>query len=98
MIDVEQAVEIAVKYCGKLFGHLANEFRLEEVELSSDDKHWLITIGFSEPVPLQPETVTEALQGMMRQRRERKYKIVDVDAESGKVRAVKIRSPLERVS
>jgi hypothetical protein len=97
MIDVKQAVQIALQYCAQLFGN-QNQLRLEEVELSEDEKHWLITVGFDEPVPSRTDALGQALQGFMPKQYERKYKVVDVDAENGKVKAVKIRHPLERVS
>jgi hypothetical protein len=96
MIDVQQAVQIAKQYVQQLFGTV----RLEEVELSYDEKHWYITVGFDEPLPqpLFPLAMGTVIQSALEPRTERKYKVVDVDAETGKVRAVKIRQPLERVS
>ena len=96
MIDVQQAVAIATQYAEQLFGNALNRLRLEEVELSYDEKHWYITIGFDEPLPFNT-LIGTVLEGGL-QRTERRYKVVDVDAKSGKVRAVKIRQPLERVS
>lgn len=98
MIDVKDAVRVAVQYCGQLFGNLSNRLQLEEVALSDDEKHWFITIGYDEPGESQREILTGALGGFAPRGSERKYKVVDVDAETGKVRAVKIRQPLERVS
>ena len=100
MIDVQHAVQIATQYAGQLFGNALNGVRLEEVELSYDEKHWYITIGFDVPLPqpLYPLAIGTVLQNALEPKTERKYKVVDVDAESGKVRAVKIRQPLERVS
>ncbi|MGB8354135.1 MAG: hypothetical protein WCD79_09635 [Chthoniobacteraceae bacterium] len=98
MIDVQEAVKIALAYCGKLFGKALNRFQLEEVELDKDEKHWFITVGFDEPLKARTDVLGEAFKGFLPKGTERKFKIVDVDAKSGKVRAVKIRQPLERVS
>ena len=92
MIDVQHAVQVATQYTGQLFGNALNNLRLEEVELSFDEKHWYITIGFDEAVPLQPGFLGTVLDPKM----ERRYKVVDVDSDTGKVRAVKMRQPLER--
>jgi hypothetical protein len=96
MIDVQQAVQVATQYAAQLFGNALNNLRLEEVELSFDEKHWYITIGFDESVPLRSGAIGAALENMMNPRMERRYKVVDVDSNTGKVRAVKMRQPLER--
>lgn len=98
MIDVKIAVQAALQYCGQLFGNLPNRFQLEEVELSNDEKHWLITVGYDEPGTPQSEVMLRVGQGLPPRAAERKYKVVDVDAATGKVKAVKMRQPLERVS
>jgi hypothetical protein len=99
MVEVQQAVQIALQYVDKLFGgDTAKQLQLEEVELSDDERHWFITIGFNQPVTFEGDFLSEALKSITRPRVERKYKVIDVDAKSGKVRAVKIRQPLERVS
>ena len=98
MIDVKNAVQAAVQYCGQLFGNISNRLQLEEVELSDDEKHWFITVGYDDPGTPRDEVMLGALQGFPRIGPERKYKVVDVDAETGKVKAVKMRQPLERVS
>lgn len=98
MIEVKQAVQLAVQYCGQLFGNIGNHLELEEVALSEDEKHWFITIGYdvSGTIP-RNEMMEGILKGIEPRGKERKYKVVDVDAETGKVHAVKIRQPLERI-
>ena len=83
MIDVKQAVGAAVQYAKDLLGAEQNP-TLEEVELSPDDRYWLITLGF-EPrfSPLVALSGTRPL---------REYKLFRVDAESGQVVSMKIRS------
>ncbi len=99
MIDVKNAVHAAIQYCGELFGgDILNRFQLEEVELSDDEKHWFITVGYDDRGTPQDEAATRIAHGLLPRAPERKYKVVDVDAETGKVKKVKIRQPLERVS
>ncbi len=98
MIDVKNAVQVAIQYCGQLFGDVFNRLQLEEVVLSEDEKHWFITVGYDVPGDSQSDIMSGALQGFAPRRMERKYKVVDVDTETGKVKAVKIREPLERIS
>ncbi len=99
MIDVKDAVTIAVDYFLQLFGP-NNGLRLEEVELSANESIWLITVGFEVELPLNGSTIAvmQRLAHGGASPTERKYKVVSVDAESGTVRAVKMRQPLERVS
>ena len=98
MINVQHAVRVAVDYCGQLFGNITNRLQLEEVELSDDEKHWFVTVGYDEPGTPQSEVMLRVHQGLEPRGTERKYKVVDVDAETGKVKAVKMRQPLERIS
>jgi hypothetical protein len=98
MIDVKHAAQVAVQYCGQLFGNISNRLQLEEVELSDDEKQWFITVGYDEPVTSPASDLEEMLQRRKQRRVERKYKVVHVDTKTGKVKAVKMRQPLERVS
>ena len=59
---------------------IKDSLTLEEVELSEDEKHWLITLGFRESRGLTPFD-----QGSQ------KYKLFTVDAITGQVRAMKMR-------
>ena len=98
MIDVKNAVQAALQYCGELFGDISKRLQLEEVVLSDDEKHWFITVGYDVPGALPFSALEDMIQGLKPRAPERKYKVVDVDAETGKVKAVKMRQPLERVS
>ncbi len=60
---------------------------LEEVELSDDEKYWLITLGFDAPKKISASNVTDLLNPP-----KTKYKVFKVDVHSGKVLAMKIRS------
>lgn len=83
MIDVKEAVVSASTYFADLYAGEYRDLALEEVELTSDEKTWLITLGYNVEVksmfPLgSPEFI-------------RKYKILTVDSETGKVWSMKIR-------
>jgi len=87
MIDVKEATQRALAYFEKLYGE--EEFTnvlLEEVEKSEEEgmSYWLITIGFTEP-----ETMGGPLSPLSTRRRYKRFKI---DAETGEVVAMKIRS------
>jgi hypothetical protein len=60
---------------------------LEEVELSEDETHWLITLGFDRRRPVR--STFEALQSMTPY--ERAYKTIEIRADTGEVRSMKIR-------
>jgi hypothetical protein len=84
IIDVKVAAESAMNYFRRLFPNVRS-FSLEEVELSDDEKYWSITLGYDVaanrpliPAELLPPTT--------------KYKVFKVDAATGKVLSMKIRS------
>ena len=83
VIDVRHAAQAAMGYFQNLFPRVTN-FSLEEAELSDDENCWLITLGFDALKSkngldnfLPPKT---------------KYKVFKVDAKTGKVLSMKIRS------
>lgn len=82
MIGVQRAVAAARDFAGDLLGEekLAG-ISLEEVELSEEDRYWLITLGF----PASGRFSELAGLG-------REYKIFKVDAVSGAVSSMKIRA------
>lgn len=92
MIEVKEAVSAASKAVNDFYsGQELKGVLLEEVDFDEGLSCWLITLGFSVPEPTTaPNTIAEALGG---KRLERKYKTFEVDAESGEVRSMKIRTP-----
>lgn len=82
--DVKVAAMAAKQYLISLGGTMDNldiqDLRVEEVELSEDDKSWLITLGFTR--------LGEVLETC---RYQREYKIFKVDAETSQVKSMKIR-------
>ena len=83
-IDVRQAANAAMDYFKSLFPTV-RRFSLEEVELSEDGKHWLITLGFEVPKS-SPDVDALFLPPKT------KYKVFKVDVRTGRVLAMKIRS------
>ena len=80
MIDVATAVENANAYLKKFYPDIKNVL-LEEAELDETSNQWLITLSFPDLGDMsfaiyQPQ---------------RKYKVFKIDAESGIVRAMKIK-------
>jgi hypothetical protein len=91
MIDVKQAVKAATQFAEDVLGpENVQGARLEEVEISEDGGHWLITLGFLGPeAPAGRRTAFEALAGIPGKR---DYKVFKIDRETGTVISMKIRS------
>ena len=91
MIDVKHAVQVAYDFIRQLpeFGY-ADPITLEEVELTDDERYWLITLGlYRSALPITTGPL-EIFAGAL-SKREREYKIVKIHADSGKVQSMKIR-------
>ncbi|MEA5534161.1 hypothetical protein [Crocosphaera sp. XPORK-15E] len=99
-IDVRQAVSSAKNHLNQiidLFGYI-DDIRLEEIELSSDKKSWFITLGFhlfNSPIDkqknsLKKETGIPNLANLLNPT-EREYKVIEIDAETGDLKSIKIR-------
>jgi len=84
-INVKQAVEIAAKHLQSLLPTAENP-RLEEAEISEDDRFWLITLGFYDPNEPKSGAEWALISGPRRI-----YKIFKIDRATGEVRAMKIR-------
>jgi hypothetical protein len=91
-LTVKEAVAKATDEAIALFGreHLI-DLALEEVEMSEDGQFWLVTLGFYRPSK-KPVSGLEALRQIQGVTHERKYKLFKVDAATGKVTSMKIRS------
>ena len=81
MIDVKQAVNLAVKYFAELSTQGGIVF--EEVELAQNggNAHWLVTLSVPTPgsAALGPLGIS------------RDYKVFQIDSENGSLESVKIR-------
>ena len=81
-LDSRTAIERAKSYVKEVFSDI-KDLRLEEIERSSDRKHWLVTFSFSRPdLTILGESFTNP---------HRDYKTVTVDANTGEPISVKIR-------
>jgi hypothetical protein len=82
MLDVREAAKRASEYFAGLYSdQKIDNVQLEEVEISDDEKYWLITLSY--PVP--PELAALNLNF------KRKYKVFTIDANTGEVKSMKIR-------
>jgi len=76
MIDVKKAVRNAMGFVKDLYeSDTPADLMLEEVRISDDEKYWLITVGFSRKSWMAPLGGDE---------RSRAYKVIKIDAETGK--------------
>jgi hypothetical protein len=82
-IDVRSAVYTAQNYIQSI-----EDLRLEEVELSDDKQFWFVTLGYNRPVDKSQNLLAELVPSS---KFERDYKIFKIDAETGDVKAMKIR-------
>jgi hypothetical protein len=79
MIDVKQAVAAATAYVQQFPNLLpTSSVRLEETELTENNKQWHVTLSFLDNV----------LTGA------RSHKIFEIDADTGEVKSMKTRSIL----
>jgi len=85
IIDVQAAATAAAKYFKQLFTTVRN-FSLEEVELTDDEKFWLITLSYE--VPQGPD-----LRGIEIRFAppKTKFKVFKVNAQTGAVHSMKMR-------
>jgi hypothetical protein len=90
-IDVLSAVKAAESYARMLYPEdELRSLRLEEVELSPDEGHWDVTLGWVEPAVRSVGGLS--LGGVTAiQKLPRVYKLFRVDAATGEVLSMKIR-------
>ena len=87
MIDAKAASLSAYNYLDSLqdvMGGGFRDIRLEEVELTDDKNYWLITLGYELPDKFK------GVLGLQEFRRE--YKLFRINAQTGEVESMKIRS------
>jgi hypothetical protein len=82
MIDATEASNKAKTYLNSFFPD-AEKVQLEEVELTDDKTHWLITLSF--------EGVSNSVASSLLVGKSLRYKIFKLEAESGEVLSMKIR-------
>jgi len=87
MLNVKDAARTAVEYFSQVFQNGYQNLRLEEVELSEDERYWYITLGFDSPSQHQEGALSTAFTA----RPMREYKTIKIDAATGTVLSIKIR-------
>ena len=95
MLDAISAVESARAYIRKIqevLGSPLENLRLEEVELSEDETHWLITLGYDNPdTPKDLSNMRLIAPHLAHLARD--YKVLLCGADDGLVKSMKIRQP-----
>ena len=81
-VKAQEAAKIAMEYYKEVTGDYQQP-AVEEVELSEDNKNWLITLG----VRRSPGDTISNLYG----KTEIEYKVFKIDAQNGNVLSMKIR-------
>lgn len=87
MIDLKEATQVALSYFEEIYGeHAFSNVLLEEVERDEEDDtpYWFITIGFTDK-----QREGGPFGNLASSRRYKRFKI---DAETGEVVSMKIRS------
>ena len=82
MINAKDASDKAKEYLLAFFPE-AEQVQLEEVELSADKGHWMITLSY--------EGVSGSVASSMLVGKSLRYKIFKLDAKNGEVLSMKIR-------
>ena len=91
MIDVKEAAKSAAEYFADLYpSDTYTDLQLEEVELTEDEKYWLITLSYKKTEePREPTQFEKILNLPVSMGRE--YKHFKIAADNGKVYAMKRR-------
>jgi len=91
-IPIKTAVSNAMQFIRELYAEdQIKDILLEEVEFSEPADQWLITIGFTK-YKIQEYSLPAVTDLILPERETvRKYKIVHIDAQSGKPISMKIR-------
>ena len=80
MLDAKEAARQAKEYFTTLYGNEGSGARLEEVELTDDGRHWMITLS----VPARDQISWDLIG-------KRDYKIFKIAADTGEVKSMRIR-------
>lgn len=93
MIGVKKAIQIAYDAITEFYEDKElTRLGLEEVELTDDEKYWLITLGYDVPNPNRTSSPVElTVGGGSSAKYIRNYKLFKIDTKTGKVKAMKIR-------
>jgi len=91
MIDRQIAIDNSVKYAESTYNEL-DRLNLEEIEISDDEKFWLITLGWDVPKKTSKFLLASTDPSTIPLGRpiERVYKTFYVDSKNGDVKKMKI--------
>ena len=84
ILDAKAASAIAKQYYEDIAGEGDYRLALEETELSDDEKYWYITLGIYTPTTA-PIFLTQGFREQIN------YKIIKIDANTGRVLSMKMR-------
>jgi hypothetical protein len=92
-VAVKEAVQRARAFLKDLYeGEELPNLRLEEVELSDDERHWLVTFGFTASEhDVEHGPNIGVWGGTTATRTKRDYKRIRIDADTGEAMSMKIR-------
>ena len=97
-IDVKQAVSASVQFVKNLYSDEVFGLQLEEVELSDDEQYWFVTVGFFREDPNKTMAINPVNPfRVVEDKAIRVYKVVKVDALSGKPLSMKIRETAQAI-
>ncbi|MDT3740874.1 MAG: hypothetical protein RO257_15400 [Candidatus Kapabacteria bacterium] len=83
MISNKEAAQKAIEYLENFYDETKN-ILLEEVELTDDNKFWLITLSYDSKLPMSALDIAVG-------KNNRSYKIFEVSTTKGEVKSMKIR-------
>ena len=91
-VDVKEAVRKSGAYFRKLYPEIATggNLMLEEVEESEDGSYWLVTLGYD--IRRHAYPLSGNLKDVFGPQVVRHYKVFKVDAKTGRILSMKIRS------
>ncbi len=93
-VDLQTAVNTALDFFRESFKSVKPaDVQLEEIQFSETEQRWLITVGYDNPRELHPESL-QAMVYPSKRVLQRKYKVVQVDAQTGHPISITIRQGL----
>ena len=90
MVNIKEAMDTARNKIKQVYGQEPTNLQVEEIEQSEDGKYWLITLGFNEPPPLNPQNELQKLSFALRPP-VRVYRVIKINLESGDFISMKMR-------
>ena len=90
MVDIKEAMNTARNKIKEVYGQEPTNFQVEEIEQSEDGKCWVITVGFNESPPMNPQNELQRLSFLLRPP-VRVYRVIKINLESGDFISMKMR-------